>query len=733
MTTHRHHQHRRAGHQRPRRPTTCSARSTDAALVVEGGQVAWVGPAADAPAADERVDAGGRAVLPGFVDSHSHLVFAGDRAQEFAARMAGEPYAAGGIRTTVAATRAATDEQLTSHVARLVAEMRRQGTTTVEIKSGYGLTVHDEARSLAVARQFTDETTFLGAHVVPAEYADDPAAYVDLVTGPMLEAAAPHARWIDVFCERGAFDGDQARAVLDGRRRGRAAGPAARQPARPGPGRPARRRARPRRGRPLHLPRRRRRRRARDSRHRSRRCCRAWSSRTRQPYPDARRLLDAGVAVALASDCNPGSCFTSSMPLCIALAVREMGMTPAEARARGDRTAAPGRSAATTSGVLAPGTRADLVLLDAPSHVHLAYRPGVPLVAGDLGQAAGRSEAAAPAARLRYPPRPGAEIRHLPDVRAYLRRANLDLTERPDRGDDQHVRDHQDLPRLPSSTTAASGCRAAAPRVAPSAGSRAAARLGAGAARTPAHAADARDANSAARDVGGPRHDGRRGSTHEPDPGRTRRRADGARVAGSASVVRRGRRPDRRHRACCSSGDAGVGKTRLLTELRDLAVAEGWQVVAGHCLDFGDSALPYLPFSEVLGRLAADLPEVVDAVAGAHPALAGSSPAAACCAPPRRGDGVRARPRRPVRGRARRCSRRPPPRRPLLLVIEDAHWADQSTRDLLSFLFSRPFAGPVAVVASYRSDDLHRRHPLRRQVAEWSRLARRRPARSSRR
>jgi imidazolonepropionase len=185
---------------------------SDAALVVEGSRVAWVGDAADAPAADQVVDAGGRAVVPGFVDSHSHLVFAGDRGEEFAARMAGEQYAAGGIRTTVAATRAATDEQLTAHVARLVAEMLRQGTTTVEIKSGYGLNVHDEARSLVVARQFTDETTFLGAHVVPS--GTDPAAYVDLVTGPMLEACAPHARWVDAFCEEGAFDVDQARAVL---------------------------------------------------------------------------------------------------------------------------------------------------------------------------------------------------------------------------------------------------------------------------------------------------------------------------------------------------------------------------------------------------------------------------------------------------------------------------------------------------------------------------------------
>ena len=183
----------------------------DAAVVVEGRRVAWVGRRLDAPEADAARDLGGRAVLPGFVDSHSHLVFAGDRADEFAARMAGESYAAGGIRTTVAATRAATDEQLSANVARLVAEMRRQGTTTVEIKSGYGLTTLDEARCLAVARQFTEETTFLGAHVVPPEYADDPAGYVDLVTGPMLDAAAPHASWIDAFCERGAFDDEQAR------------------------------------------------------------------------------------------------------------------------------------------------------------------------------------------------------------------------------------------------------------------------------------------------------------------------------------------------------------------------------------------------------------------------------------------------------------------------------------------------------------------------------------------
>ena len=348
----------------------------DAALVVDGTTIAWAGRAADAPAADVQVDAGGRAVIPGFVDSHSHLVFAGDRAAEFAARMAGESYAAGGIRTTVAATRAATDEQLTSHVARLVGEMRRQGTTTVEIKSGYGLSVHDEARSLAVARQFTPETTFLGAHVVPS--GTTPEEYVALVTGPMLEACAPHARWIDAFCETGAFDADQSRAVLSA---GAAVGLRGRLHANqlgPGPG--------------------------------VRLACElgllavdhcthltdadvaalAGSGTiatllagvefsTRQPYPDARRLLDAGVRVALASDCNPGSCFTSSLPFCIALAVREMGMAPAEAL----YAATAGGAAALDRddvGRLTPGHRADLVLLDAPSYLHLAYRPGVPLV-----------------------------------------------------------------------------------------------------------------------------------------------------------------------------------------------------------------------------------------------------------------------------------------------------------------------------------------------------------------
>src|SRR5262245_19116752 len=185
-----------------------------AALLIEDGRVAWSGPVARAPAADQRVDAAGRAVLPGFVDSHAHLVFAGERSAEFAARMAGQPYRAGGIRSTVAATRAASDADLSANLRGLAAEMLAQGVTTFECKSGYGLTVLDEARSVAIAAEVTPEVTFLGAHVVAPEFEQDPDGYVDLVRGPMLQACAPHSRWIDVFCERGAFDADPARANL---------------------------------------------------------------------------------------------------------------------------------------------------------------------------------------------------------------------------------------------------------------------------------------------------------------------------------------------------------------------------------------------------------------------------------------------------------------------------------------------------------------------------------------
>jgi imidazolonepropionase len=352
----------------------------DAALVVEDGRVAWTGPAARAPAADEMADCGGRAVLPGFVDSHAHLVFAGERSAEFAARMAGTPYRAGGIRSTVAATRAASDGRLRANAERLAAEMLRQGTTTLECKSGYGLTVDDERRSVAAAAGITGEVTFLGAHVVPPEYETDPGAYLDLVCGPMMAACAPQARWVDVFCERGAFGADEARAVLAA---GKAAGLLPRVHANqlgPGPG--------------VQL--------AVEAGAASADHCTYLTGAdvdalaagatvatllpgvefsTRQPYPDARRLLDAGVTVAIASDCNPGSCFTSSMPLCIALAVREMHMTTEEAV----WAATAGGAHAlrrTDVGHLGAGARADLIMLDAPSHAYLAYRPGVPQVFG---------------------------------------------------------------------------------------------------------------------------------------------------------------------------------------------------------------------------------------------------------------------------------------------------------------------------------------------------------------
>ncbi|GAA4913536.1 imidazolonepropionase [Streptomonospora salina] len=358
---------------------------SDAALVVESGRVAWCGPRSQAPAADVRVDAAGRCLIPGFVDSHSHIVFAGDRSREFGDRMSGRPYEAGGIRTTVAATRAASDTDLLGTATRLLREARSQGTTTLEAKSGYGLSVADEERCLRAAARLTEETTFLGAHVVPPEYDGDPDAYVDLVTGPMLDACAPHARWIDVFCERGAFGEDRARRVL---RAGRGRGLAPRVHGNqlgPGPG--------------VRLA-------VEEGAASVDHCTHLTGAdvaaladaasgggpgtvatllpgvdfSTRQPYPDARALLDAGVRVALATDCNPGSSFTSSMALCIALAVREAGMSPEEAL----RAATAGGAQALRRddvGHLAVGARADMVLLEAPNPVYLAYRPGVPQVA----------------------------------------------------------------------------------------------------------------------------------------------------------------------------------------------------------------------------------------------------------------------------------------------------------------------------------------------------------------
>jgi imidazolonepropionase len=350
---------------------------TDAAIVLSEDRIAWVGPSAGAPATDERTDLEGRAVLPGFVDSHAHLVFAGDRAGEFAARMVGTRYAAGGIQTTVAATRRASDDVLRANLARLTRELLLAGVTTFECKSGYGLDVPEEQRSLRVAREFTTETTFLGAHVVPPEVARED--YLASVCGPMLAACAPHARWVDAFCEYGAFSVDECRLVL---RAGLAAGLGARLHANqlgPGPGvRLA-----------VELG-------AASADH----CTHLTPAdvddlaagstvatllplvefSTRSPYPDARALLDAGATVAIATDCNPGSAYSTSMPLAIALAVREMHMTPREAV----HAATAGGAAALRRddiGRIAVGQRADVIALEAPSYIHLAYRPGVPLIA----------------------------------------------------------------------------------------------------------------------------------------------------------------------------------------------------------------------------------------------------------------------------------------------------------------------------------------------------------------
>jgi len=350
----------------------------DAAFVVEAGKVVWVGPTTDAPAADSATDLGGAAVIPGFVDSHAHPIFAGDRAEEFAARMGGQAYSAGGIRSTVAATRAASNEALEANLVRLKRELLASGVTTFEAKSGYGLTVADEARALEIAARHTSEVTFLGAHVVAPEYADRAPEYVTLVAGEMLAAATPSAKWIDVFCDRGAFDVSQAREILTaGKKAGLKPRIHANQLSNIGAVQLA-----------VELD-------CASADH-----CTHLSDEdvdalansntvatllpgaefsTRSPYPNARRLLEAGATVAIATDCNPGSSYTTSMPFCLAVAVRDMGMTPAEALWAA--TAGGARALRRNEiGHLGVGAQADFAVLAAPSFIHLAYRPGVQLI-----------------------------------------------------------------------------------------------------------------------------------------------------------------------------------------------------------------------------------------------------------------------------------------------------------------------------------------------------------------
>ena len=351
-----------------------------AALLIEDGVIAWAGPDADAPThhIKRKLDAKGRAVIPGFVDSHTHMIFAGDRSKEFRARMLGESYTAGGIAHTVEKTRAASDELLRSNAQSLLNEAYSTGTTTVEIKSGYGLSVEDERRSLEIAQGLTDETTFLGAHVVPVEYKKNPKDYVDLVTGPMLDAVLPFSKWIDVFCDKGAFSPDDARTIL---KAGMAKGLLPRIHAnqlQEGQG--------VRLGVELdaasvdHVS------------HLSEKDIEALSKSktvatllpgaefsTRSAYPDVRPFLEASITVALASDCNPGSSYTTSMAFIMAIAVREMHFSPEQAL----WSATMGGAKALRRddiGHLFEGARANFSILNADSYIHLAYRPGVQLI-----------------------------------------------------------------------------------------------------------------------------------------------------------------------------------------------------------------------------------------------------------------------------------------------------------------------------------------------------------------
>ena len=347
----------------------------NAAVVIDNGKISWVGNAKDVQATDELIDAHGMGVIPGFVDSHAHLLFAGDRSKEFEARMNGEKYSAGGIKSTVERTRVASDSELERNMVSLIYEMTKSGITTFETKSGYGLSVRDEARSLALAAKHTPETTFLGAHVVPADHAGKADEYVALVTGHMLDAALPHSKWIDVFCDVGAFDVDQSREILNaGIAKGLAPRIHANQLSEGGGVQLA-----------VELD-------CASADH-----CTHLSAEdiealagsntvatllpgaefsTRATYPDAKKLFDAGVTVALATDCNPGSSFTTSMPFCIAVSIRDMGFSPAQAVWSATMGGAKALRRKDVGGV-SLGMSADLVLLSAPSFRHLGYRPGV--------------------------------------------------------------------------------------------------------------------------------------------------------------------------------------------------------------------------------------------------------------------------------------------------------------------------------------------------------------------
>ena len=346
----------------------------DAALVIENDKVQWVGENKLAPAADKLIDADGGVVTPGFVDSHTHAVFAGDRSKDYVARMAGVKYATGGIKTTVAATRSATLEELKTHTKKLLGKCKSQGTTTIEIKSGYGLDLESEVKILQVAQSFTEETTFLGAHVIPAEYENNRDGYINLVKGEMLNAVLPHAKWIDVFCDQGAFTVDEAREILKtgiakgllGRIHGNQLGDTGGAEL----------------AIELNLA---------SVDHAtvvSEKTIEALANSevvttflpgaeffTKSNYPNVKRYFELGAKVALATDCNPGSSFLTSMPVVMSLAIREMGFTPVQAL----YAATMGGAAAlkrSEIGHLQVGANADLTIWSAPTYEHIPYRFG---------------------------------------------------------------------------------------------------------------------------------------------------------------------------------------------------------------------------------------------------------------------------------------------------------------------------------------------------------------------
>lgn len=360
----------------------------DAALAWRGDTVAWAGPAAELPEEfedEQRLDAGGALVVPGLVDCHTHLAFGGWRADEFEMRCRGDNYltiakAGGGIARTVAQTREATEDDLHARCCGFLREMAALGVTTVECKSGYGLDLENELKQLRVYRRLAEESpltlvpTFLGAHIVPPEYKDDRTGYIRLLTEEVIPrvAAEKLAVFCDVFVEETAYSADEARTILEvARTHGLRAKLHADQLSDSGGGALA---AAFDAASADHLE------------YVSDEGVRAMADRgvvavslpiattyLRQKPLDGRRMIDAGVPVAVASDFNPGSSPSLHLPLALTLACIEQGMTPAESLRGATAVAAKGVGLEECKGSIVPGFDADFALIDAPSLNHWLY------------------------------------------------------------------------------------------------------------------------------------------------------------------------------------------------------------------------------------------------------------------------------------------------------------------------------------------------------------------------